>query len=153
VDASDVSWRWSTFDELNLHQLYRVLELRQQVFVIEQQSLYLDVDGHDPVCIHGLGYVGSELVAYARIVPAGLTYDAPAIGRVLIAPNARGTGLGHVLVDEAIAEAERRFPGIATMLGAQLHLQAFYESFGYVACGEPYDDGGIMHIDMIRSTV
>ncbi len=148
--STDVTWRWLAFDQLTLHELYRVLELRQQVFVIEQQSLYLDVDGHDPECVHGLGEVGSELVAYARIVPPGLTFDTPSIGRVVIAAKGRSTGLGRVLVKEAIAEATRRFPAHDTKLGAQLHLQGFYQSFGYVACGEPYDEDGIMHIDMIR---
>ena len=148
--AADVTWRWLTFDQLTLHELYRVLELRQQVFVIEQQSLYLDVDGHDPLCVHGLGEVGSDLVAYARIVPPGLTFNTPSIGRVLIAPKGRSTGLGRMLVSQAIAEAAQRFPGHHTKVGAQLHLQGFYESFGYVAFSESYDEDGIMHIDMIR---
>ena len=151
MGKESVSWRWLTFDRLTNHELYRVFGLRQKVFVIEQQCLYLDIDGHDPACIHGLGEVGPDLVGYARIVPPGLAFDSPSIGRVLIAPEARGSGLARVLVSEAIGETERRFPGRDTMLGAQLHLQGFYESFGYRACGEPYDEDGIMHVDMIRA--
>ena len=126
------------------------MQLRQQVFVVEQNCLYLDADGHDPVCIHGLGFRSRQLVAYARILPAGRTYETAAIGRVVTAPATRGSGLGRMLMNEAIGECTSRYPTEPISIGAQLHLRAFYETLGFIATGEPYDEDGIMHIDMVR---
>ena len=149
---TEVTWRWVTFDELTVDALYRVMALRQRVFVIEQNCVYLDADGHDAVCIHGLGESGGELVAYARLLPRDVAYPTPSIGRVVTSPTARGSGLGRTVVEQAIAECGRRFPGEAITIGAQLYLLAFYESFGFVGAGNPYDEDGIMHIEMIRTS-
>lgn len=126
------------------------MQLRQQVFVVEQNCVYLDADGHDPVCLHGLCFLGPTLVAYARILPPRQTYATPSIGRVVVAPVVRGSGLGRVLMEEALSECAARYPTDAISIGAQHHLQTFYESLGFCANGDPYDDDGIMHVDMIR---
>jgi ElaA protein len=151
VSAADVTWRWLAFDQLSVGELYRAMTLRQQVFVVEQNCVYLDADGHDPVSIHGLGEVGEGLVAYARVLPPGVTFGTPSIGRLVTAPAARSWGLGRPLMQQAIAESERRYPGQPITIGAQLYLRAFYESLGFEVVGEPYDEDGIMHVDMIRS--
>lgn len=151
-ETSGVSWRWLAFDQLSVAELYHIMELRQRVFVVEQHCVYLDADGHDPHCVHGIGTIDHELVAYARLVPPGRTFPAPSIGRVVTAPRARGWGLGRTLMLQAIAESGRRYPGLAITIGAQLYLQPFYESLGFSAVGAPYDEDAIMHIDMVRSS-
>ncbi len=128
------------------------MELRQQVFVVEQKCVYLDADGLDTACIHGLASSNATLVAYARILPPGLAFDAAAsIGRVVTHPSARGTGLGRALVAEALRETQHRFPTHDITIGAQAYLRRFYEAFGFAAIGEPYDEDGIMHIHMTRA--
>ena len=150
IVAGEITWRWLTFDQLTTDELYRIMRLRQQVFVVEQNCVYLDADGHDPLAIHGLGEIGIDLVAYARVVPANVTYDTPSIGRVVTAPGSRGSGFGRLVTEQAISEATRRFPGQPVTIGAQLYLQSFYESLGFVAVGEPYEEDGIAHVDMER---
>ena len=147
-----VTWRWLGFDELTPVDLYALMKLRQEVFVVEQNCVYLDADGLDPSCIHGMATATDDaaLVAHARLVPAGLAYATPSIGRVVTAPRARGWGLGRTLMTKALAESESRFPAKVITIGAQLYLQRFYESFGFAAVGRPYEEDGIMHIEMTR---
>jgi ElaA protein len=127
-----------------------VLQLRARVFVVEQACAYLDVDGADPQCWHGLGVQDGVLVASARLVPPGLKYEGPAIGRVVTAPEVRRTGLGRELMREAIAQTQQLFPGQTIHLGAQRYLERFYGSLGFTPVGAPYDEDGIPHIDMQR---
>jgi ElaA protein len=145
-----LDWEWLPFDRLTTRQLYEVLALRQRVFVVEQNCPYLDADGLDPQCWHGLGRRGEVLVASARLVPPGLKYAEPAIGRVVSAPEARGEGLGRELMLEAIAQVKRLYPGQDIRLGAQRYLEKFYRSLGFSPVGEPYDEDGIPHIEMVR---
>jgi ElaA protein len=148
----EVSWKWLAFHELSTGELYDVMQLRQQVFVVEQQCIYLDADGLDPQCIHGIGRLQEKLVAYARIIPAGLSYPEVSIGRVVSSPEFRGHGLGRKLMNEALREANERFPYAPITIGAQLYLQFFYESLGFKVVDEPYDEDGIMHVDMTLLT-
>lgn len=124
------------------------MELRQQVFVVEQRCVYLDADGHDPVCVHGTGWIDGRLVASARVVPPGLIYPTASIGRVVTAPSARGYGLGRLLMQHAIRETLLRYPNAGITIGAQHHLQSFYASLGFSPIGEPYSEDGITHIEM-----
>lgn len=151
--ASQVRWYCHGFDDFGVRQLYEVLQLRDQVFVVEQQSIYGDLDGLDQRCWHLSGRDGSErLLAYARLLAPGVKYpDAVAIGRVVIAPYRRGGGLGRQLVQQAIHHCEQLYPGRAIMLSAQCDKQGVYASRGFVAEGEPYDDGGIDHVTMRRA--
>ncbi len=141
---------WLPFDRLSTRQLHDVLQLRQRVFVVEQSCAYLDLDGADPQCWHGLGLEGPTLVATARLVPPGLKYVEPAIGRVVTAPEARRTGAGRRLMLEAIAQVQRLWPGQPIRIGAQRYLEAFYGSLGFRPDGAPYDEDGIPHIEMLR---
>lgn len=147
-------WAWLPFEALTLAQLYAVLALRQRVFVVEQRCIYLDVDGLDPSCVHGLGTdEDGQLLATARIVPPGKKYPEPAIGRVAVAPEGRGQGLGYALMDEAIAATRQRYPDRGIRLSAQAYLEGFYTKLGFVREGENYDEDGIPHLAMVLRTL
>ena len=143
-------WQWLPFDGLSGRQLHDVFQLRAKVFVVEQRCAYLDLDGADLQCWHGLGSEGGVLVATARLVPPGLKYTEPAIGRVVTAPEVRGRGLGRELMLEAIAQTRRLYPGQPIRVQAQRYLERFYESLGFAATSQPYDEDGIPHVDMLR---
>ncbi|WP_047238752.1 GNAT family N-acetyltransferase, partial [Chromobacterium subtsugae] len=123
-----------------------------RVFVLEQQSLYGDVDGVDTHCLHLSGRdEAGRLLAYARLIAPGEKYpDAAAIGRVVVEPAARGQGLGKALLAQAVAQCQARYPDRAIMLSAQQDASAMYAAFGFEPVSEPYDDGGILHLDMRR---
>lgn len=144
-------YRWSSFDELSAAQAYELLAFRQAVFIVEQNSAYQDLDGKDPSCWHLMvrEWPGGPLAACARV--RGAMGDDPAfIGRFVVAPAHRGSGLGRRVVAEALRYMLRNHPGQDIRLSAQIHLEAFYASFGFVAEGEPYSDGGIPHLTMWR---
>lgn len=147
---NDLSFRWQGFDDFTPSSLYAVLRFRQDVFIVEQQSPYPDLDGLDPVCHHLLVTDDAgQLVACLRA--RGADGDSPAfIGRIVVGSATRGTGLGRRLVAEGLAFMARTCPGQPIRIGAQQHLADFYAGFGFVAEGEPYDDGGIPHVTMWR---
>jgi ElaA protein len=148
-----ITWQWSGFADLTVAQLYAMLALRQEVFVLEQACLYPDIDGLDPGAHHLLGWRDvdgrPELVAHLRCLAPGAKYDEMSIGRVVTSPTARGSGLGRELLAQGLALARNRHPGHAIRIGAQAHLEAFYAGFGFVTVSEPYDEDGILHIDML----
>ncbi len=139
-----------SFSELTSDELYELLALRQRVFVVEQNCAYLDCDGSDRDAIHLLGFRTGALVAYARLFAPGVKYREAAIGRILTAPEVRGTGLGRALVVEALARCESRFGTSAVRIGAQQRLERFYAELGFVTEGAPYDEDGIPHVEMRR---
>jgi len=146
-----IRWRFARFEELTPRELHDAFQLRSAVFVVEQTCPFLDIDGVDPVCSHLLGYEGEgRLVAYARLVPPGIKYPEPSIGRVVSAKYARRTGAGRALMKEAVAQAQKLWPGHRIRIGAQMYLKAFYESYGFAQSSEPYDEDGILHIEMTR---
>jgi ElaA protein len=149
-----IEWQWSRFADLTTAELYEMLALRQQVFMLEQACLYLDIDGLDVDAHHVLGWktvAGKrELAATLRCLAPGAKYDEMSLGRVATSASARGMGLGRELVAQGIACAERLHPGHAIRIGAQAHLEAFYGSFGFRTVSAPYDEDGILHIDMLR---
>lgn len=150
--ASFLQWHCHGFDGFTLHTLYEMLQLRERVFVVEQQSIYDDLDGLDQAAWHVVGRDGEgQLIAYARLLAPGVKYrDAAAIGRVVLEPARRGSGLGAQLLSEAVRQCELYFTGQPLMLSAQIGAQRFYHRFGFVPVSEPYDDGGILHVDMRR---
>lgn len=141
------------FSELTTIELYDILHLRNQVFIVEQNCPYLDVDQKDKDCFHMLMYNGDQLAGYSRILPAGLSYDEVSFGRVLISPEFRGKGLGRKIVEETVKACQAVFGNVAIKIGAQLYLLNFYNSFGFEADGEEYDEDGIMHIDMVKPSI
>lgn len=148
--AAKIHWQWTRFEGLSLQALYELLALRQKVFVLEQGP-YLDADGLDQHSWHLLGRDESgELLLYLRVVDPGLKYDEPSIGRVVIDKRVRGTGLGRVMMGEAVRRCDEAWPGRANRISAQAHLARFYGEFGYVPVGEPYLEDNIPHQEMLR---
>ena len=147
----DIEWQWGTLGELPLRRLYSVLALRQAVFVVEQASLYQDLDGLDFDAMHLVGESPTELAAYLRVLGPNTRYQEPSIGRVVVAPAFRGTGVGRVLFGNGLEYTLGRYPGQAVRIGAQAHLQKYYGSFGFVVDGEPFIEDGIPHVYMLRN--
>ncbi|WP_309711432.1 GNAT family N-acetyltransferase [Armatimonas sp.] len=149
------TWHWAPFEILSLTDLYDLMRLRQEVFVVEQSCVYLDADGYDQKARHLLGRDGEgQLVACLRLFAPGVKYpefstDA-VIGRVCTAASARRTGLGQELMRRGIAEAERLWPGGGIRISAQAYLRSFYGKLGFEAISEPYDEDGIPHVEMVR---
>lgn len=139
-----------TLDEFGPRELYTMLKMRTDVFVVEQKCPYRELDGTDPDTLHLRLLSGSELLAYARIGKPSHAADPAVIGRVLVSPDHRGKRLGDALMNEAIAVCERLFPNHPIALSAQSHLRRFYETFGFVAVSDEYLEDDIPHIDMER---
>lgn len=146
-----LNWSVKGFKALELVELYRILRLREEVFMLEQQCLYRDIDDRDQGSVHVMGCDPSNnaLAAYARVVPPGLTFADPSIGRVVTAPQYRGLALGKELMQHSILAARKEYPGSAIRISAQAHLQRFYSEFGFVAEGNIYLEDGIDHIAMV----
>ena len=145
-------WTCLPFDALSPLQLYQALRLRSEVFVLEQECVFVDPDGFDLQAWHLMGYGrGGELLAYARLLPAGVKADEAVIGRVITTTTSRGSGLGHELMRRSLRECERLWPGQDLSLSAQARLQAFYASHGFAPVGDEYIEDGIPHIHMRRS--
>ncbi len=144
------AWRCARFDDLTAREVHDLYRARAATFVVEQNCAFQDIDGADPECWHLLGRSGDALVAYCRLVPPGVKFEEPSIGRVVTTLEARGTGLGRELVREALERASGLWPGRSIRIGAQQRLEAFYGEFGFVAASAPYDEDGIAHIEMVR---
>lgn len=138
------------FDILTVYELYDVLKLRSEVFVVEQNCVFLDQDDKDQKCYHLMLYSDDQLVGYSRLVPAGLSYVEMAIGRVVTSPSARGKGLGKILMELSIDYCHELFGPGDIRLGAQTYALGFYTSLGFVPVGEVYDEDGIEHVEMVR---
>jgi ElaA protein len=149
-----VTWQCRPFAELTAVELYAVMEARQRVFVVEQKCAYLDADGTDHLALHLLGWRstpdGLVLSAYARLFPPGTKYAEPSMGRVLTHSAVRGSGLGKALMAEAIDRIADAGWGSSIRLEAQIHLEAFYEEFGFRRVSDPYLQDDIWHIEMLR---
>lgn len=146
-----ISWKIIPFSELTLEQLYAILKLRAEVFVIEQNCIYEDHDDKDQKCHHVLGIdeETNELVAYSRLIPPGISFEEASIGRVLTSRKYRKNKFGIALMSQNIAFMQTLYPNQNIRIGAQTYLLKFYESFGFVAQDEPYDEDGIEHIEML----
>lgn len=139
-----------TFKELSIDELYSIMALRQEVFIVEQECFYLDADGKDQLCHHLLGYKGDKLIAYTRILNKGISYDEySSIGRVVNSPSVRGTGMGKILMQKSIEACMHLFPDLPIKISAQEYLRSFYESFDFKSNGEFYLEDDIPHMGMI----
>jgi ElaA protein len=148
-----IDWQWQAFEDISRSDWYEMLRQRQQVFILEQTCLYPDLDGCDQQSMHLSAWRQVDgrrtLVAYLRCLPPGLKYPQMSLGRVLTTEAARGSGIGRELVAQGIRHAIAQHPGHGFRIGAQQRLEAFYQSFGFRTVTEPYDEDGIMHIDML----
>lgn len=139
------------FKELSADELYQLLQLRSEVFVVEQNCVYQDIDGKDPKAIHVIGEFEGEIVAYSRIFKAGDYFDQASIGRVVVKENFRDRKWGHDLIKEAIVAIEKNFGTSEITISAQLYLKKFYESHGFIQTSEEYLEDGIPHIEMKKA--
>jgi ElaA protein len=138
-----ITTEWQRFEELSADMLYEVLRFRQSIFVVEQRSPYADLDGLDQEAWHLLLRVAGELAGYLRLIPVPIR-----IGRVAVASQLRRRRLGRRLMEEGLRFCRERYPAQDIILAAQLNLVPFYSSFGFAVISEPYDDFGVMHVEM-----
>jgi ElaA protein len=155
-------WTCKTFDELTPHELYAILQLRSEVFVVEQNCVYQDMDDKDQHCYHLCGWSDgdgqtpssdgsptSTLLVYTRLVPAGISYNEPSIGRVVTSPKTRRTGAGKELMKRSIQQLHALWGVQPIKIGAQAYLKKFYESLGFAQTSEIYLEDGIPHMEML----
>lgn len=147
-------WQWASFARLSPHDLYAILALRQEVFVLEQQCLYRDIDGIDLQSEHLLAWHDARaertLAGYLRCVPPGIKFRQASLGRVTCARAARGIGLGRQLFAAGVAHADQQYPACGLRISAQQYLEHFYAEFGFKTSSAPYQEDGIWHVDMLR---
>lgn len=148
-----IEWEIKAFAGLHIDELYDLLKLRVDVFVVEQNCVYAELDEKDrhPDTLHLTGRnENQELVAYLRILPPGLSFSQPSIGRVVVSKKNRGQGLCHAMIQNAMDQAGRIWPGMGIKISAQVYLKAFYEFHGFEKASEPSLEDGIPHLEMIR---
>lgn len=146
-----ITWTLKPFAELTPHELYSILQLRNEVFIVEQNCPYQDMDNKDLKSWHLMGVENNKLLAYSRLLAPGISYSESSIGRIVSSPSARKTGMGKKLVKESIGQIKHLFKTDTIRIGAQLYLKKFYESFGFVQDGEIYLEDNIPHIIMLRN--
>ncbi|MCL4115645.1 UNVERIFIED_CONTAM: hypothetical protein GTU68_056396 [Idotea baltica] len=144
-------WKVVQFSQLTAIQLYQLIKLRSDIFVVEQNCIYSELDDkdHQTGVLHLLGYKGEELIACARLLPAGVSFPSVSIGRVAIKKNMRKKGLGHILMDQALMCCEEHWPQKNIEISAQEYLNKFYLQYNFINTSAVYIDDGIPHIDMI----
>lgn len=140
-----------SFKELTLKELYDLLQLRSEVFVVEQDCVYQDVDGKDKKALHVLGYKNDNLVAYTRIFKAGDYFEEASIGRVVVRENVRKFKYGYAIMNASIEAIKDNFVETVIRISAQTYLKRFYNQLGFFEVGEDYLEDGIPHINMIKS--
>lgn len=152
--ATTLNWQVKTFNQLTTNELYDFLKLRIDIFVVEQTCFYPDLDDHDrhPDTRHFFCYQNKKMTGYLRILPKGITYpEYISIGRVVISPSARGTGLGHKLMQAALTECQQCFAQETVKISAQEHLEKFYNQHGFERVTDMYLEDGIPHIGMVKT--
>jgi ElaA protein len=138
-----------SFSEFSIDELYDVLQLRSEFFVVEQDCVYQDLDGKDKKALHVIGTKDGKVVAYTRIFDAGDYFDTPSIGRVVVSESARAFGFGHDIIKASIVAIEQQYHTKSIKISAQTYLKKFYQSHGFKQIGEEYLEDGIPHIAMI----
>ncbi|MDM1408380.1 GNAT family N-acetyltransferase [Myroides sp. DF42-4-2] len=147
---NSIHWHTKAFEELTLDELYDIMQLRTNIFVVEQNCPYPELDGKDKNCLHVFATQHGKVIAYARIVPPGLSYKEISIGRVVVDQAHRKDGLGKILLALTIEKIEEEFDQQPIQIGAQTYLKKFYSSFGFETVSAEYLEDGIPHVDMIR---
>jgi ElaA protein len=143
------TWQFKSFAELTNTELYKILQLRNEVFVVDQNSIYQDCDNKDLKSYHLTAWEDENIIAYSRILPPGIPYpNAASIGRVVTSSSARGQDLGRQLMSKSLENLYLLFGHVPVIIGAQLYLKKFYESFSFVQRGDMYLEDGIQHITM-----
>lgn len=145
-----MGWSCQNFETLSGRDVYEILQLRVDVFVVEQECPYHEIDGNDYEALHIIYRDERGVGAYARLLPAGVNYDAPSIGRVIVRKDLRGGGFAHTLMENALNYMLKRWQPEKINLQAQTHLAYFYEGHGFTVISESYLEDGIPHVDMVR---
>jgi len=147
-----ITWSIIHFDDLSVNQLFDILQLRNQIFIVEQDCPYLDIDDKDRKSFHVMGYnMQGQLVATSRVLPPGVSYPEVSIGRVAVSVQARGTGIGHELNHKSVEFIFEYYGKVAIRLSAQKHLSKFYSKHSFKVVSDPYDEDGIPHVEMLFS--
>ena len=147
---SNITWQCLAFSELTAAQLYAILKVRSEVFVVEQNCAYQDMDGADPHCMHLIAWTDDgQVAAYLRLVPPGLKFIEASIGRVITSQIVRGQGIGKQLIVKGLAQMQSSYPDQAIRIGAQQYLEKFYQSFGFITCSDMYLEDDIPHVEML----
>lgn len=142
------SLRWYGWRDLPPDVLYAFLKLRSDIFVVEQNCVFSEMDGVDARCEHLCGYDDDALAGYLRLVPPGVRFPEPSLGRLVVAANARKHGVGRALMEEGLRRCAGLYPGQAILISAQQHLEGFYRSLGFNTVGAMYLEDGIAHLNM-----
>jgi ElaA protein len=145
-----INWTLKPFAELTPYELYSILQLRNEVFIVEQNCPYQDMDNKDLKSWHLMGIEENKLMAYSRLLAPGISYSESSIGRVVSSPSTRKTGMGKKLMQESIEQIENLFHTNIIRIGAQLYLRKFYESFGFIKDSDIYLEDNIPHILMLK---
>lgn len=145
----NINWYDKAFDNLTAGELYQIMRLRSEVFVVEQNCVFLDADNKDQQCLHFMGWMENNLVAYTRLAPAGYIYKEASIGRVVTSPARRRNKIGYVLMEKSIEQCRQYFGSGAIKIGAQYYLKNFYALFGFKQISDIYLEDGIEHIYML----
>ncbi|WP_107838659.1 GNAT family N-acetyltransferase [Metasolibacillus meyeri] len=148
-----MTWTVKEFNELTTTELYQIIQHRVNIFIVEQQSIYEDLDDHDQNSLHILYKEEGRIVAYARLLPPGEKYEEASFGRVVVAKEKRGTGLGKELIAFTMQLAKERWATANIFIQAQNYLAKFYQDFGFEAISEPYDYDNVPHIDMLYTAI
>jgi ElaA protein len=149
MNKAHTIWQCKTFGSLSAAELYKLLQLRAAVFVVEQNCPYLDPDDKDVFAMHVMCSSGNELLACARILPGGVSYSEVSVGRVATAASARGTGLGKQLMQFTLQQIHETFGNVPVRISAQCYLEKFYNDFGFVRAGQDYLEDDIPHVEML----
>ena len=147
------TWTIKRFDELTLDELYNILQLRNEVFIVEQNCVYKDLDGKDRSAWHLMAVEDDKLIAYTRILPSGVSYRDPAIGRVVTSSKFRQAGIGKLLMQYSISTSYNTWGKTTITIGAQFYLRNFYTSLGFQQCSDIYLEDGIQHIKMFLPVI
>lgn len=147
----NIHWHCKAFKKLTADELYEIIKLRNEVFVVEQNCVFQDADNKDQQCLHFMGWIENDLAAYTRLAPPGYIYQEAAIGRVVISPAFRKKGIGYTLMQKSIEECRKLFGSTIIKIGAQYHLKNFYGSLGFKQVSDIYLEDGIEHIYMMLS--
>lgn len=139
------------FSDLDILELYQILQLRSEIFVVEQNCVYQDIDGKDEDALHVLGIKNDELVAYTRCFAKGIYFNEAAIGRVAVKQTERSHGFGHMIMEKSIEAIQEEYNTSTIKISAQRYLVSFYNSHGFKEYGEPYLEDGIPHVAMIKN--
>lgn len=145
-----IKWVLKKFEELTPFELYAIMQLRNEVFVVEQNCVYQDADNKDPLSFHLIGWNEEKLLAYTRLIPPGIAFEEASIGRVVTSPSVRRTGIGVELMNRSISKTTELFGNFPIRIGAQLYLQKFYASLGFQKASDTYLEDNIPHIEMVR---